>query len=424
MTQTEASEDFDYAIKDEDIDRARLLVGLDAPTSFDEHHRSATPDGIRNFARGYGDDNPLFADPHYGARTRWGGQIAPPMMISSLSRKMLGDPIPDDARKATKGLFSGVHVFVSGQDTEWFRPVRPGDELYGFGGLESIEEKTSEFAGRSIIRVLRTVYVNQRAEITSVARIIVIATERKKSRERGKNMTIEAASYTAEDIAEIDAIYAAEGPRGAEQRFHEDVEIGEPLPKMVKGPLTLTDMISFHAGGYGFAPYGIGPARVGYKNRQRIPKFYIKNAAGIPDVAQRLHWENEWSQSIGNPMAYDYGIMRECWLTHFVTDWMGDDGWLVRQHDEMRKFNYLGDVQFITGEVVGKRLENGNAVVDLEFRATSQRDEVTAPATATVALPSRELGPVVLPDPDEALARKAVAMMRRHYELSGGEAPR
>lgn len=420
MTQAKPSEDFDYAIKDEDIDRARLLVGLDAPTSFDEHHRCATPDGIRGFARGYGDDNPLFSDPSYGARTRWGGQIAPPMMMSSLSRKMLGDPIPDDVRKATKGLFSGVHVFVSGQDTEWFRPVRPGDELYGFGGLESIEEKTSEFAGRSIIRVLRTVHVNQRAEIASVARVIVIATERKKSRERAKNMSIEPASYTAEDIAAIDAIYAAEGPRGAQQRFYEDVEIGEPLPKMVKGPLTLTDMISFHAGGYGFAPYGIGPARVGYKNRQRIPKFYINNAAGIPDVAQRLHWENEWSQSIGNPMAYDYAIMRECWLTHFVTDWMGDDGWLLRQHDEMRKFNYLGDVQFITGEVVGKRIENGNGVVDLEFRATSQRDEVTAPATATVALPSRELGPVVLPDPDEGLARRAVAMMRRHYELSGG----
>lgn len=168
------------------------------------------------------------------------------------------------------------------------------------------------------------------------------------------------------------------------------------------------------------APYGIGPARVGYKNRQRAPKFYIKNAAGIPDVAQRLHWENEWSQSIGNPMAYDYGVMRECWLTHYLTDWMGDDGWLVRQYDEMRKFNFIGDTQVITGEVVGKRIQNGNALVDIEFRATSQRGEVTAPAKATVALPSRELGPVLLPQPDEELRRKSVAMMQRHNELARG----
>lgn len=413
-----ATAEFDYAIKDEDIQRARLLVDVDAPTSFDEHHQQATPDGIRNFARAYGDDNPLFADPDYARHTRWGGQIAPPMMMAALSRKMLGDPIPDDIRKATKGLFSGVHVFVSGQDTEWFQPVRPGDELFGFGGLESVQEKTSTFAGRSVIRVMRTVYANQRSEITSVVRTIVIATERKKSRERGTNMSIEPASYTAEQIDEIDAIYAAECRRGGQQRFFEDVEIGEPIPKMVKGPLTLTDIICFHAGGYGFAPYGIGPARIGFKNRQRIPKFYINNAAGIPDVAQRLHWENEWSQSIGNPMAYDYAIMRECWLTHYVTDWMGDDGWLMRQHDEMRKFNFIGDVQFLTGEVKDKRIENGTGIIDLEFRATNQRGEVTAPATATVALPSRELGPVLLPRPDEGLARKAVAMMRRHYELS------
>ena len=342
------------------------------------------------------------------------------MIHCALSKKMLGDPIPADIHQATKGLFSGVHIFVSGQDTEWFQPVRPGDQLFGFGGLESIQEKASEFAGRSVIRVRRVVRINQRAEVVAIERTILIATERKKSRERGKYMDIKPATYTDEQIAEIDAIYATEGPRGAQARYYEDVHVGETLPKMVKGPLTLTDVICFHAGGYGFGPYGIGGARVGYKNRQRVPKFYIKNTAGIPDVAQRLHWENEWSQSIGNPMAYDYGIMRECWLTHYLTDWMGDDGWLLRQHDEMRKFNYIGDTQFITGEVVGKRIENGNGVVELEFRATNQRGEVTAPATATVALPSRELGPVTLPEPDEDLRRKAVVMMERHNELSRG----
>src|ERR1700742_2798843 len=117
MTQTESTQDFDHEIKDEDIERARLLLGVDAPISIDEFYREATTDGIRNFARGYGDDNPLFVDPEYASGTRWGGVIAPPMIHSALSRKMFGDPIPDDIRKATKGLFSGVHMFVSGQHT-------------------------------------------------------------------------------------------------------------------------------------------------------------------------------------------------------------------------------------------------------------------------------------------------------------------
>ena len=77
-----------------------------------------------------------------------------------------------------------------------------------------------------------------------------------------------------------------------------------------------------------------------------------------------------------------------------MTDWMGDDGWLVSQSSEIRKFNYIGDTHVFTGEVVGKRLEDGRCVVDIEMRGTNQRDTVTCPAKATVALPSREHGPV------------------------------
>jgi hypothetical protein len=69
MTQTEQAakrtEEFDYEIKDEDIERAKLLLGVDAPTSIDEYYRELSADGIRNFARAYGDDNPLFADPDH-----------------------------------------------------------------------------------------------------------------------------------------------------------------------------------------------------------------------------------------------------------------------------------------------------------------------------------------------------------------------
>ena len=71
-------------------------------------------------------------------------------------------------------------------------------------------------------------------------------------------------------------------------------------------------------------------------------------------MAQRVHWDSAWAQAIGNPMAYDYGVMRDCHLSHFITDWMGDDGWLVQQSSEIRKFNYIGDTHVITGEVVGQ----------------------------------------------------------------------
>jgi hypothetical protein len=97
---------------------------------------------------------------------------------------------------------------------------------------------------------------------------------------------------------------------------------------------------------------------------------------------------------------------------------MGDDAWLMSQHSEIRKFNYIGDMHVITGEVVGKRIEDGRYLVDIEMRGTNQRDVVTCPATATVALPSREGGAVVLPQPPADLQEKAFEFMKRHNELA------
>jgi acyl dehydratase len=415
--QEEIEREISYRITDDDIERSQLLVGVDAARGGREFYKVLSPDAIRNFARGYGDDNPLFVDDEYGPTTRWGSQIAPPMIGIALASPLYGDPVPEEIRKGTRGLFAGIHVFVSGQSTEWYRPLFPGDELFSFGGIESTEVKKSEFADRSVIRVARTVSMNQRAEIVQITRVLMIHTERKTARDKGKYADIKPATYSEEQIAELDEIYADEHARGAEPRFYEDVEVGEPLPKMAKGPLTLTEIVCFHAGGYGFAPYNISSSRIGYKNRQRIPKFYIKNAAGIPDVSQRVHWESDWAQAIGNPMAYDYAVMRECWLTHYLTDWIGDDGWIERQHDEVRKFNYIGDTQIITGEVVAKHEHGGRCSVDIEMRGTNQRGDVTCPGSATVALPSRDHGPVVLPEAAADLRQKSAELMERHGQL-------
>jgi hypothetical protein len=113
--------------------------------------------------------------------------------------------------------------------------------------------------------------------------------------------------------------------------------------------------------------------------------------------------------------------MREAWLTHALTDWMGDDGWLYRMRCEHRKFNYIGDTTWVTGEIVAKRQEDGRCLVDLELRCTNQRGEVTTPGTATVILPSREHGPVVLPEPPApTLAGMVEAEVRRLGEDETG----
>jgi acyl dehydratase len=401
-------------IDDADIIKDRAAMGVWAANRSQELISTATPESIRNFAHSYGDDNPLYTDPGYGTSSRWGGQVAPQIMAAVLNAPLRGDKLPKELRG---GSYRGIHAFVSGGTWDWYRPVRPGDTLYSFSGLESVEEKQSEFAGRSVIRILRDVKMNQHAEVVGVYRTLVINTERKKAREKGKYSTIEAPAYTKDDIAALDDIYAAEQVRGSEPRYWEDVVVGEGMGRMAKGPLTTTDMVVFHAGGYGFVPYGLKTGRMAWKNRQRIPAFYIDNEYGVPDVAQRVHWDSEWAKAIGNPRAYDYGVLRECWIHHFLTDWMGDGGFVVRQHDEIRKFNYQGDIQYLTGRIDGKRQEDDMMLVDVAVEVHNQRGETTAQADATISLPSRELGAAMLPDVPRDLQRDALRMFERHGEL-------
>jgi acyl dehydratase len=413
-TSAEFEKATDYQFKEEDIERAKALVGTWAPSGATEHLTLVSRDAMRNFARGYGDDNPLYTTEEYGRTTRWGGQIAPPMIPIALNRPLYADP-PE--HRVKRPSFRGIHVFVSGSTWTWYRPLMAGDEIYSFGGTESVVEKKSEFADRSLLVTYAGVKMNQRAEVVAISRTLAIHTERKTAREKGKYSAIEPATYTDADIEALDAVYAAEEVRGPEPRWWEDIAVGDALTPMAKGPLTTTDMIVFHAGGYGFVPYAPCANRIAFNNRHRIAPFYVKNEYGVPDVAQRVHWDSAWAQAIGNPMAYDYGVMRDCWLSHFMTDWMGDDGWLMSQSSEIRKFNYMGDAHILTGEVVAKRVEDGRCVVDVEMRGTNQRGVVTCPAKATVALPSRDHGPVVLPEPPADLQAQAVAMLQRHHEI-------
>lgn len=409
----------EWMIKDEDIANARLVVGIDVARGSGEQTwvGPATPNAIKRFAYSVGDDNPLYWDPNYGPGTRWGAMIAPGSMAQHMMSPMFGDPMDPELAKKQRGLFRGIHVFVAGADKYWYKPIFAGDVLRGYGGTDAVEEKPSEFAGRSVIRYSRRVQLNPRGEIAYIARGRAIHTERKAAAEKGKYAEIKPAVYTDEDIEKIDAIYAQEQRRGAEPRYWEDVEVGEKMPTYCKGPLTVTELIVFHAGGYGILEYGIGGSRLWHKNRQRVKNFYIKDEFGVPDVSQRVHWNSDWARKIGNPMAYDYSVLRESWLHHYLTDWAGDDGWVFRQYDEVRKFNYMGDVQFINGEVVGKRHENDRFYVDLMVKMTNQRDTVTTLCEATVLLPSRQYGPVLLPDPPVKEQIKAIQMWKRHGEI-------
>jgi len=80
-------------------------------------NRQATIDGIRHFAQGIGDANPLFTDVEYGKKSKYGTIVAPGAFLYSVHWTIVGAGA------------SGLHGWYVGGDWEWYRPIVPGDEF-------------------------------------------------------------------------------------------------------------------------------------------------------------------------------------------------------------------------------------------------------------------------------------------------------
>ena len=308
--------------------------------------------------------------------------------------------VAPEQRELMKGdPLRGVHAFYAASAREWWAPLYPQRRVFRRNALVAALDKISEFAGRAVHEWTAQVFRDENGTLLSGQYRLMVRTERDKARAKKKYDMVEFAPYTDDDIANIDAQYERERARGSDPRWWEDVNVGDIVGPMVKGPLTVTDIICWHAG-MGMGLYGVQPLRLGYKNRQRIPRFFHRDAQNVPDVMQRVHWDPEFARRSGNPTTYDYGRMRETWLIHLCTDWMGDDAWLWKLDCEFRRFNYVGDTHWLHGRVVRKLLvDDDRPAVDVELEAVNQRGESTTPGHATMLLPSREHGAVRLPDP-------------------------
>ena len=75
-------------------------------------------------------------------------------------------------------------------------------------------------------------------------------------------------------------------------------------------------------------------------------------------------------------------------MASFVTNWMGDAGFLKRIRTRMSRFNTMGDCTWARGKVTRKYIKDGHALVDIEITGENQRGELTTPGLATVVLPS------------------------------------
>jgi len=343
--------------------RARIGRPVRRPEPYIE---VATRDAIRHWAHGIGDRNPFWA----------AAGVAPPTILFAMDRVVSG----------YVGGLPGIHAMYAGTDFRWHRAIQEGDRIVGESVLKDVIEKPSAFAARAIQQVYRTTFTNQRGEAVCEADSWCFRTERDTARERGKYKAAAPHRYSEDEIRTISRFYQNEEIRGATPRLWDDVRVGESLPTVCKGPLTVTSVVAFVQG---WGSLYVRAHGLAFDLFERHPALGIPNAFGVPEPPERVHWDEPFARTVGVPGAYDYGPERVAWLGHVATNWMGNDGLLRRLSAQVRRHNLIGDVSWCRGLVTGKREEDGLALVDVDLLVENQRNDITAKGSATVALPRR-----------------------------------
>jgi hypothetical protein len=181
-------------------------------------------------------------------------------------------------------------------------------------------------------------------------------------------------------------LYQAEEIRGSNPRYWEGVQVGDTLPRMMKGPMTVTGFICYAQGWGGLY---IRANKLANQMQQAHPGLGIRNRFNVPDCPERVHWDEAFALEVGAPGAYDYGPERCSWLTHHITNWIGDDAFLAKSKCQIRRHNPDGDALYIDGSVIRKFEEGGKKFVEIQQQATTHRGEVSAYGTSIAELPSR-----------------------------------
>jgi len=381
MGEVIESEMSEGILNDEMIENMRRKIGLKMRLENYINNEVVTKEAIKRFIFGVGDINPLWQDEEYARRSRYCCLVAPPQWLWTVCAGVqLG--------------WRGLAGFHSATDQEFYKPILLGDKITPevvFAGFEG--PIPSEFGERVVRDYYDNKYWNQEGELVGKIRWWVHRAERGKIKKKGKLKNIPLPHpWTEEEIKKIEDEVLAEEIRGANPRYWEDVNVGDELKPLVKGPLGITDMIARYVGGATAVRLKAHGAALREYRKHPAWAFRDPETHALEPIAA-VHYNKSAANLQSLPFPYDAGIGRHCWLGHFLTNWFGDDGWLKKCYAEYHAFVFYSDVVWLRGKVIEKYVdEDGEYCVDVETSAVNQRGEECMPGKSTIALPSREKG--------------------------------
>jgi acyl dehydratase len=332
---------------------------------------NVTDEAIRHFAYGTDDRNPLWTDAAAAAKTQWGGIIAPPSFIFANRYPILhGAP-----------LKAPLASLIGGVEAEFLRPIRLGDRLKSEPRQKEFYTKKNKESRRLNFVISEVSYRNQSDELVAKASgTMIMATQ------VGLQTMMEhtVPKYSADDIKALEERWRNEYRRGADTIYFEDVEVGSSIPEIVRGPLTIGDMVAWNA--------AIGPSYKagswGYLDLTKSMHTAMFNpVTGFPVKYSQQHEDFNMAAGRGMPAPFDNGVMRFAWVAPLITNWMGYDGWLRRLNVKVSRPGLYGDLTTYTGKIIEK--DGSQGMVRIKISGTRQDGLESTTGDADVVLKRR-----------------------------------
>jgi|SRR5688572_15361925 acyl dehydratase len=135
----------------------------------------------------------------------------------------------------------------------------------------------------------------------------------------------------------------------------EDAAEGQAIPPFVVAELTRTDLVRYAGASGDFNP---------------------------------IHHDEGFAKAAGNPTVFGHGMLTAGFVAKCLTDALGVES-LRRYKVRFATRVWPGDTITCTGRVVKKYEADGEARIDGEVTATTQRGETAITGTFTAALPRR-----------------------------------
>ena len=289
---------------------------------------------------GIGDDNPLWCNADHGNRSRWGERLAPPCFYYAVDETSVASGYSDRRRlyRHVQWTFYDVLKINTAltASTELLSEKEFNGDIEQFGQVNFYAAQGQHLASantRCVRRLAAAPSIEERAEIR----------------------------YSGAQLDAIETSILSEQRRGQQPRLWEKTSPGEALGPLLKGPLSIMDVVAWCAATTGVAQDDADHSEGG------------------------LH-----DQCATGPQL-------TTWVSQLLTDWMGDDGFLHSFELEIFELPPLGSTTKIQGQVTALTKEPAGPTACVELQAHSYFGSTFATGHGKILLPSEQHGPVRLP---------------------------